>query len=139
MMPTSTPNRSHRHSLIVLILGLGALVLALAWPKLADVTSPASSADTRNTVHGVDASAALLRLRLEHRARRARLLQLQLRGARRLSRAYRQLHPARPAVQVYTAIHPFDAEQRRHEEFGKPVEAAADLWAGGGAIILPGV
>ncbi len=44
-----------------------------------------------------------------------------------------------PAVQIYTATHPFDAEQRRREEFGKPVAIGSDVWVGGGAIILPGV
>jgi maltose O-acetyltransferase len=44
-----------------------------------------------------------------------------------------------PAVQIYTPMHPFDAEQRRREEFGKPVEIGSDVWVGGGAIILPGV
>ena len=44
-----------------------------------------------------------------------------------------------PAVQIYTAMHPLDAEERRREEFGKPVEIGADVWVGGGAIILPGV
>jgi maltose O-acetyltransferase len=44
-----------------------------------------------------------------------------------------------PAVQIYTATHPFDAELRRREEFGKPVEIGSDVWVGGGAIILPGV
>jgi maltose O-acetyltransferase len=44
-----------------------------------------------------------------------------------------------PAVQIYTAMHPFDATQRRREEFGRPVEIGADVWVGGGAIILPGV
>ena len=44
-----------------------------------------------------------------------------------------------PAVQIYTPMHPFDAELRRREEFGKPVEIGADVWVGGGAIILPGV
>ncbi len=43
------------------------------------------------------------------------------------------------AVQIYTATHPFDAEQRRSQEFGKPVEIGSDVWVGGGAIILPGV
>jgi maltose O-acetyltransferase len=27
-----------------------------------------------------------------------------------------------PAVQIYTALHPFDAELRRRQELGKPVE-----------------
>jgi maltose O-acetyltransferase len=44
-----------------------------------------------------------------------------------------------PAVQIYTPLHPLDAEQRRREEFGKPVEIGSDVWVGGGAIILPGV
>jgi maltose O-acetyltransferase len=44
-----------------------------------------------------------------------------------------------PAVQIYTPMHPFNAEQRRREEFGKPVDIGADVWVGGGAIILPGV
>jgi maltose O-acetyltransferase len=44
-----------------------------------------------------------------------------------------------PAVQIYTPMHPFDAEQRRREEYGKPVEIGSDVWVGGGAIILPGV
>ena len=44
-----------------------------------------------------------------------------------------------PAVQIYTPMHPFDAELRRREEYGKPVEIGADVWVGGGAIIMPGV
>ena len=44
-----------------------------------------------------------------------------------------------PAVQIYTPLHPFNAEQRRREEFGKPIEIGSDVWVGGGAIILPGV
>ena len=44
-----------------------------------------------------------------------------------------------PAVQIYTPMHPFNAELRRKEEFGKPVEIGSDVWVGGGAIILPGV
>jgi maltose O-acetyltransferase len=44
-----------------------------------------------------------------------------------------------PAVQIYTPMHPFDAELRRRQEFGKAVEIGADVWVGGGAIILPGV
>jgi maltose O-acetyltransferase len=44
-----------------------------------------------------------------------------------------------PAVQIYTPMHPFNAELRRREEFGKPVDIGADVWVGGGAIILPGV
>ncbi len=44
-----------------------------------------------------------------------------------------------PAVQIYTAMHPFDAQLRRREEYGKPVEIGSDVWVGGGAIILPGI
>jgi maltose O-acetyltransferase len=44
-----------------------------------------------------------------------------------------------PAVQIYTPMHPFSAELRRKQEFGKPVEIGPDVWVSGGAIILPGV
>jgi maltose O-acetyltransferase len=44
-----------------------------------------------------------------------------------------------PAVQIYTPMHPFDAQLRRQQEFGKPVDIGSDVWVGGGAIILPGV
>jgi len=44
-----------------------------------------------------------------------------------------------PNVQIYTPMHPFNAALRRKQEFGKPVEIGADVWVGGGAIILPGV
>jgi maltose O-acetyltransferase len=44
-----------------------------------------------------------------------------------------------PAVQIYTAMHPMNAELRRQQEFGKPVEIGSDVWVGGGAIICPGV
>jgi maltose O-acetyltransferase len=44
-----------------------------------------------------------------------------------------------PAVQIYTPLHPMDAELRRREEYGKPIEIGSDVWVGGGAIILPGV
>ena len=44
-----------------------------------------------------------------------------------------------PAVQIYTPLHPFNAEQRRREEFGKPIDIGSDVWVGGGAIICPGV
>ena len=45
-----------------------------------------------------------------------------------------------PAVQIYTADHPRDAETRRSGlEFGRPVVIGRDVWIGGGAIILPGV
>lgn len=44
-----------------------------------------------------------------------------------------------PAVQIYTPMHPMDAELRRKQEFGKPVTIGSDVWVGGGAIICPGV
>lgn len=44
-----------------------------------------------------------------------------------------------PAVQIYTPLHPLDAVQRRHAEYGRPVEIGCDVWIGGGAIVLPGV
>ena len=44
-----------------------------------------------------------------------------------------------PAVQIYTPMHPLNAELRRREEYGRPVEIGSDVWVGGGAIILPGV
>ena len=44
-----------------------------------------------------------------------------------------------PAVQIYTAMHPLEAELRRTREFGKPVTIGSDVWVGGGAIICPGV
>ena len=45
-----------------------------------------------------------------------------------------------PAVQIYTADHPRDPEQRRAGlEFGRPVHIGRHVWIGGGAIILPGV
>ena len=44
-----------------------------------------------------------------------------------------------PAVQIYTPMHPMSAAPRRREEYGRPVEIGADVWVGGGALILPGV
>jgi maltose O-acetyltransferase len=44
-----------------------------------------------------------------------------------------------PAVQIYTATHPMNAELRRKQEFAKPVEIGSDVWVGGGAIICPGI
>ena len=44
-----------------------------------------------------------------------------------------------PAVQIYTATHPLEAELRRTREFAKPVNIGSDVWVGGGAIICPGV
>ena len=44
-----------------------------------------------------------------------------------------------PAVQIYTATHPMNAELRRQQEFARPIEIGSDVWVGGGAIICPGV
>ena len=44
-----------------------------------------------------------------------------------------------PGVQILTPLHPFDARLRREREFGKPVHIGADVWVGGGALILAGV
>ncbi|MEA2946445.1 MAG: maltose O-acetyltransferase [Alphaproteobacteria bacterium] len=45
-----------------------------------------------------------------------------------------------PAVQIYAADHPRDAEQRRSGlELGRKVAIGRNVWIGGGAIILPGV
>jgi len=44
-----------------------------------------------------------------------------------------------PAVQIYGGAHPMNAELRRTQEFGKPIEIGSDVWVGGGAIICPGV
>jgi maltose O-acetyltransferase len=44
-----------------------------------------------------------------------------------------------PGVQILTPLHPTDALERREKEFGKPVEIGADVWVGGGALILAGV
>lgn len=45
-----------------------------------------------------------------------------------------------PAVQIYAADHPRDAETRKTGlEFGRPVRIGSDVWIGGSAILLPGV
>jgi maltose O-acetyltransferase len=45
-----------------------------------------------------------------------------------------------PAVQIYAADHPLDPALRRSNlENGKPVRIGANVWIGGGAIILPGI
>lgn len=44
-----------------------------------------------------------------------------------------------PAVQIYTATHPMNAELRRKQEFAKPIAIGSDVWVGGGAVICPGV
>ena len=45
-----------------------------------------------------------------------------------------------PGVQILTADHPRDPTERRAGvEFGQPIRIGANVWIGGGAIILPGV
>ncbi len=44
-----------------------------------------------------------------------------------------------PGVQILTPLHPFDAQERRTREYGKPIAIGDDVWVGGGALILPGV
>jgi maltose O-acetyltransferase len=45
-----------------------------------------------------------------------------------------------PNVQILTADHPRDrAQHRAGLEFGRPIAIGANVWIGGGAIVLPGV
>jgi len=44
-----------------------------------------------------------------------------------------------PGVQILTPMHPLNADLRRRQEFGKPIDIGADVWVGGGALILAGV
>lgn len=45
-----------------------------------------------------------------------------------------------PAVQILAADHPRDAEERRAGlELGRLVRIGANVWIGGGALMLPGV
>jgi len=44
-----------------------------------------------------------------------------------------------PGVQILTPLHPLDAALRRSQEYGKPIDIGADVWVGGGALILAGV
>jgi maltose O-acetyltransferase len=45
-----------------------------------------------------------------------------------------------PAVQILAADHPRDPRLRRQNvRFGRPVTIGANVWIGGGAIVLPGV
>ena len=44
-----------------------------------------------------------------------------------------------PGVQILTPLHPLNAELRRRQEYGKPIEIGGDVWVGGGALILAGV
>lgn len=45
-----------------------------------------------------------------------------------------------PNVQLYTAGHPTDPEERAaFWEFGQPITIGNNVWIGGGSIVLPGV
>ena len=45
-----------------------------------------------------------------------------------------------PAVQLYTAQHPLEADVRRSGlESAQPIRIGNDVWIGGGAVVLPGV
>ena len=45
-----------------------------------------------------------------------------------------------PNVQLYTATHPLDPDERNTSiEYGKPITFGDNVWVGGGAIIIPGV
>lgn len=45
-----------------------------------------------------------------------------------------------PGVQILTPDHPRDPEARRAGlEFGRPIRIGANVWIGGGAMIMPGV
>jgi maltose O-acetyltransferase len=45
-----------------------------------------------------------------------------------------------PLVQLYTAWHPVDPDERRSGlEGAQPIRIGHDVWIGGGAIVLPGV
>lgn len=45
-----------------------------------------------------------------------------------------------PNVQVYTATHPIDHQERSSGvEYAKPISIGEDVWVGGSAVICPGV
>jgi maltose O-acetyltransferase len=45
-----------------------------------------------------------------------------------------------PNVQIYTATHPVNAEERiSGKEMGYPIEIGDNVWLGGGVIVCPGV
>src|SRR3954465_13837372 len=68
-------------------------------------------------------------------------LAISLDPARHRNAASSETHPILPRVQGLADPNSgtLNAEQRRREEFGKPVTIGSDVWVGGGAIILPGV
>lgn len=44
-----------------------------------------------------------------------------------------------PNVQVYTATHPVNAEERKHHALAKPIEIGSNCWIGGSSLLLPGL
>ncbi len=45
-----------------------------------------------------------------------------------------------PNVQIYTATHPIDYQERASGvEFAKPIAIGEDVWVGGSVVICPGV
>lgn len=45
-----------------------------------------------------------------------------------------------PKVQLLTAVHPFEADERATKtEMGKPITIGDDCWLGGGVIVCPGI
>ncbi|PIQ20766.1 MAG: maltose O-acetyltransferase [Cytophagales bacterium CG18_big_fil_WC_8_21_14_2_50_42_9] len=45
-----------------------------------------------------------------------------------------------PNVQLYTATHPLDAQERiSGKEYGKPITIGDNVWIGGSSVICPGV
>ena len=45
-----------------------------------------------------------------------------------------------PHVQIYTATHPIEAQERiSGKEFGQPISIGDNVWIGGSAVICPGV
>lgn len=44
-----------------------------------------------------------------------------------------------PNVQIYTATHPTNAEERNKFQFAKPITIGNDCWIGGNVVICPGV
>jgi maltose O-acetyltransferase len=41
-----------------------------------------------------------------------------------------------PGVQILAPVHPLEAELRRKQEYGKPIDIGSDVWIGGAALIL---
>ena len=87
---------------------------------------------------GLDAAAVLLRLRLEYRARRAGVLQLQLRRARRVPRARSgtSRSSARRCRSIRRCIRSTRSCGAGRSSASRST-IGSDVWVGGGAIICP--